>query len=97
MSGDRDRETVGVVLGSQDATPLEFWIGGHADRISGVASKRAYATFLLYSVFRSGGLGLDAANAKALVSNVKGEDLLWLDRPNARLDERPRDEYRRLG
>ena len=30
-------------------------------------------------------LGLDAANAKALIFNVKGEDLLWLDKPNAKL------------
>jgi hypothetical protein len=227
VSGDRDREAVGVVLGSQDATPLEFWIGVHADQIvqlddlvvvrsrlpdastvayygivdqirkrfegqsfdtdafraaagtlpveiscaahvqvtridpevfappspgdaaavvrgeqfqralyfdqmerrvaigatrtgepvfanlefldgtrgahasisgiSGVATKTSYATFLLYSVFHSGALGLDAANAKALIFNVKGEDLLWLDRPNARLDQRARGEYKRLG
>jgi len=65
--------------------------------ISGVATKTSYATFLLYSLFHSGVLGADAANTKALVFNVKGEDLLWLDRPNARLDEKARADYGRLG
>jgi DNA helicase HerA-like ATPase len=65
--------------------------------ISGVATKTSYAAFLLYSLFHSHALGLDAANAKALIFNVKGEDLLWLDRPNARLPERARREYQRLG
>ena len=55
--------------------------------ISGVATKTSFATFLLYSVFRSGVLGGDAVNAKALIFNVKGEDLLFLDHPNTRLDE----------
>ena len=55
--------------------------------ISGVATKTSFATFLLYSVFRSGVLGGDAVNAKALIFNVKGEDLLFLDHPNTRLDD----------
>ena len=29
--------------------------------------------------------------------NVKGEDLMWLDRPNARLTDRRREDYARLG
>ena len=53
--------------------------------MSGVATKTSYATFILYSLFHSDALGLDAANAKALIFNVKGEDLLWLDKPNAKL------------
>ncbi|MDM4718127.1 ATP-binding protein [Micromonospora sp. WMMA1363] len=65
--------------------------------ISGVATKTSFATFLLYSVFRSGVLGGDAVNAKALIFNVKGEDLLFLDHPNARLDESTRTAYSRLG
>jgi DNA helicase HerA-like ATPase len=65
--------------------------------ISGVATKTSYATFLLYSLFASGALGLEAVNTKALVFNVKGEDLLWLDRPNRRLDERQAARYGRLG
>jgi DNA helicase HerA-like ATPase len=65
--------------------------------ISGVATKTSFATFLLYSVFRSGVLGGDAVNAKALIFNVKGEDLLFLDHPNTRLDEPTRAAYERLG
>ncbi|MCS7172801.1 MAG: ATP-binding protein [Armatimonadetes bacterium] len=64
--------------------------------VSGVATKTSYATFLLYALFHSGALGMDATNAKALVFNVKGEDLLWLDHPNARMDEAARAEYARL-
>lgn len=65
--------------------------------ISGVATKTSFATFLLYSVFRSGVLGGDAINAKALIFNVKGEDLLFLDHPNARLDDATTARYAELG
>jgi len=41
--------------------------------------------------------GGEAANTKALIFNVKGEDLLFLDHPNTRLDERTRAAYHRLG
>ena len=62
-------------------------------RITGVATKTTYATFLLYSLFNSG--ALDAShNARALIFNVKGEDLLFLDSPNARLSAEQRDRYR---
>jgi hypothetical protein len=53
--------------------------------VSGVATKTTYATFLLYSMFHSGVLGADAANTKALIFNVKGEDLLFLDHANVDL------------
>jgi hypothetical protein len=65
--------------------------------ISGVATKTTYATFLLYSLFNSGALGDDALNARALIFNVKGEDLLFLDHDNTRLDDTQRDRYRALG
>ena len=65
--------------------------------ISGVATKTSFALFLLYSIFRCGVLGGRAANTKALVFSVKGEDLLFLDRPNTRLDDIGRDSYARLG
>jgi DNA helicase HerA-like ATPase len=58
--------------------------------ISGVATKTSYALFLLYSLFHSDVLGAEAANTKAIVFNVKGEDLLWIDRPNARLSDAER-------
>ena len=65
--------------------------------ISGVATKTSYATFLLYALFHGDALGRDAVNAKALIFNVKGEDLLWIDRPNTQLDERSRAAYATLG
>jgi len=65
--------------------------------ISGVATKTSFATFLLYSVFHSGALGGDAVNAKALIFNVKGEDLLFLDHPNVKLDDKTTAAYAALG
>jgi uncharacterized protein len=65
--------------------------------VSGVATKTTYATFLLYSLFNSAALGADALNTKALIFNVKGEDLLFLDHENTQLDEDARARYRALG
>ena len=65
--------------------------------VSGVATKTSYATFLLYSLFNSGVLGAAAVNTKALIFNVKGEDLLHIDRPNRLLDEDQSHRYKALG
>jgi hypothetical protein len=65
--------------------------------ISGVATKTTYATFLLYSLFTSGVLGAEAHNTKALIFNVKGEDLLFLDHLNRRLPQQARERYDALG
>ncbi len=65
--------------------------------ISGVATKTSYATFLLHSLFNSGVLGNAAINTKSLIFNVKGEDLLHLDRPNNKLDATQRGRYETLG
>jgi uncharacterized protein len=65
--------------------------------ISGVATKTSFALFLLHSIFRSGVLGPRAVNAKALVFSVKGEDLLFLDQRNVRLDDDLRLQYAELG
>lgn len=65
--------------------------------ISGVATKTTYATFLLYGLFHSGVLGAEGVNTKALIFNVKGEDLLFLDRPNTKLAPEQRDRYYNLG
>jgi DNA helicase HerA-like ATPase len=66
--------------------------------VSGVATKTTYALFLLYGLFHSEVLGGARPNTKAIVFNVKGEDLMWLDNPNRRLEEDPAltDDYKRL-
>ena len=77
--------------------------GGHVSisGISGVATKTSFALFLLYSIFTGGALGRRALNAKALVFSVKGEDLLFLDHANRRLDSADgadlRADYATLG
>jgi DNA helicase HerA-like ATPase len=65
--------------------------------ISGVATKTSFATWLLYSLLHSGAMGAEAANTKALIFNVKGEDLLLLDHDNTKLDDTIRESYRKLG
>src|SRR5437899_3396842 len=91
---------------SRDGEPvfldLDFLDGSrgahvYISRVSGVATKTTYPLFLLYALFHSPVLGGSGANTKALVFNVKGEDLMWLDRPNARLGEAGRADYDRLG
>ncbi|AWN24645.1 ATPase [Deinococcus irradiatisoli] len=74
--------------------------GGHINisGISGVATKTSYALFLLHSIFRSGvmdrvaaasgGRQSGSAGGRAIIFNVKGEDLLFLDQPNAKVVER---------
>ncbi|MGH8909874.1 MAG: ATP-binding protein [Egibacteraceae bacterium] len=103
FDGMRQRLAAGL---SRDDEPfylnLEFLDGTRGAHVnisgvSGVATKTTYATFLLYSLFTSGVLGADALNTKALIFNVKGEDLLFLDHPNARLDEEQRARYAALG
>ena len=64
--------------------------------VSGVATKTTYATFLLHSLFTGPVLGAEAINTKALIFNVKGEDLLHLDRPNATMDADEAARYRAL-
>jgi hypothetical protein len=66
--------------------------------ISGVATKTTYALFLLYGIFQSKELlGAEKANTHALVFNVKGEDLLFLDRPNTMVSEEAQSQYTQLG
>ncbi len=90
----RDDEPVFLDLDFVDGTK-----GAHINisGISGVATKTSYATFLLYSMFHSGALGPEGANTRGLIFNVKGEDLLFLDHPNTRLDETQALRYRSLG
>ena len=64
--------------------------------VSGVATKTSYALFLLYGLFHGDYLGLDRANARAIIFNVKGDDLMFLDKQNSRLREGERQKYKEL-
>ncbi|MCJ7726405.1 MAG: ATP-binding protein, partial [Acidimicrobiia bacterium] len=59
--------------------------GGHMSisGISGVATKTSFALFWLRMLTaRTDIVGEAGRNLRVLVFNVKGEDLLWLDKPN---------------
>ena len=90
----RDGEVVHANLEFMDGTR-----GAHVNisGVSGVATKTSYAVFLLHSLFTSGQLGGGAHNTRALIFNVKGEDLLFLDRPNRHLDGEQMAGYASLG
>ena len=90
---------------SRDGNPvygnLEFLDGTRGAHvnisgISGVATKTTYALFLLYGLFHSSSLN-NAHSTHAIIFNVKGEDLLWLDKPNGRLPEDEHRKYDKLG
>jgi hypothetical protein len=102
---DRMERQVPVGLGRDgesiflNADFLDGTRGAHVSisGISGVATKTSFATWLLYSLFRSPALGAEAVNTKALIFNVKGEDLLLLDHDNTKLDDATRARYAKLG
>lgn len=83
--------------------------GGHISisGVSGVATKTSFALHLLYMLLESAAgrqaLGVHASNTRALVFNVKGEDLLHFDQPSSRYAERlaanPElaEQWRKLG
>jgi len=65
--------------------------------ISGVATKTSCALFLLYSLFHSDALGMQRANARAVIFNVKGDDLMFVDKSNGRLAPAEEKKYEQLG
>ncbi len=76
--------------------------GGHMSisGISGVATKTSFALFFLRMLTareHSAIVGEGAANLRVLVFNVKGEDLLWLDKPNRYFDEEAAAGWATLG
>ncbi len=77
---------------------LNGFKGGHVNisGVSGVAAKTSYATFLLHSIFQSPA-NAQKANTKALIFNVKGEDLFYLDKDNSGLNDEARAAYGKLG
>lgn len=91
----RDGDEIEVDLDYFDGTK-----GGHMSisGVSGVATKTTFAFFFLRML--TGLPNLDpraTANLRALVFNVKGEDLLWLDRPSTKFGEDEAAVWRRLG
>ena len=66
--------------------------------VSGVATKTSYALFFLRCLTSHPEiLGQSARNLRVLVFNVKGEDLLFLDKPNKEFDSDDREKWERLG
>ncbi len=64
--------------------------------ISGIATKTTYSTFLLHSLLHCEALS-DPTNTHAIIFNVKGEDLLFLDKRNNILTPEDLAEYEKLG
>lgn len=59
--------------------------------MSGVATKTSYALFLLYSLFHT------QPQARAVIFNLKADDLMHLHRPNLHLPAQENQLYERMG
>lgn len=98
LSADKmDFSFAGGLLADGQVLPINYQFvngeqGGHINisGISGVATKTSYALFLLHSIFRGGVLERrgEGHNTRALIFNVKGEDLLFLDQPNRKVTDK---------
>ncbi len=62
--------------------------------MSGVATKTSYALFLLYSILQKAD---DSRRIHSIVFNVKGKDLLWLDRPSKIFGEKEKELFLKMG
>ena len=62
--------------------------------MSGVATKTSYALFLLYSIFNKAD---DRNRIHGIIFNVKGKDLLWIDKKNKNFSEEEKRKFERLG
>jgi DNA helicase HerA-like ATPase len=74
--------------------------GGHMSisGISGVATKTSFALFFLRMLTGRPDITGDAGkNLRVLVFNVKGEDLLWLDKPNRHFTPEAAAQWAALG
>ena len=95
-NGNYLRDSEGTILVDEDGrprfqkTPLfldeDYLLGpeaGHANWTgqSGLATKTSHALFLISSVFQTLEMKDDPTTVAALMFNVKGPDLLWLDKP----------------
>lgn len=109
VDGMNSRLPAGVLRSGDPAyLNLEFidgTRGAHVNisGISGVATKTSYALFLLYALFhgtnKEDGAPLlkDPSAGRAVVFNVKGEDLLFLDQRNARYEKEEKSFAARQG
>jgi len=85
------------------AIDLDFFDGrkgGHmsVSGISGVATKTSFALFFLRMLTgRTDIVGDAGRNLRVLVFNVKGEDLLWLDKHNKDFSTDHAEQWRALG
>ncbi|WP_448584232.1 ATP-binding protein [Thermocrinis sp.] len=61
--------------------------------MSGVATKTSYALFLLYSILYHS----NERRINAIIFNVKGKDLLWIDKKNKNLSQEDKEALRKLG
>jgi uncharacterized protein len=104
-AGGRDRALpVGLTRDGEpvwlDVDFFEGTKGAHMSisGVSGVATKTSFALFFLRCLTSHPEiLGASARNLRVLVFNVKGEDLLFLDRPNALFNEELGEKWKRLG
>ncbi len=62
--------------------------------MSGIATKTSYALFLLYSIFQK---AEDRNRIHGLIFNVKGKDLLWIDKKSKRFTEKHETDFRKMG
>ncbi len=104
---DRDRDRALPVGLTRDGEPV--WVdvdffdgtkGAHMSisGVSGVATKTSYALFFLRCLTSHPEiLGAGARNLRVLVFNVKGEDLMFLDKPNNNFTEDASDAWASLG
>lgn len=79
---------------------IEGTRGGHVSisGISGVATKTSFTLFLLHGIFNSASIPVtQRRNARAIIFNVKEEDLFYLDQPNKKLSPEHVAKYEKLG
>jgi len=62
--------------------------------MSGIATKTSYAMFLLYSILNKAD---DMRDIHGMVFNVKGKDLLWIDKKNKHLSKEDKEAWLKLG
>ena len=109
-NGNYARDEAGEIVRDEAANPLfqrtpilldsDYLMGpeaGHANWTgqSGLATKTSHAVFLISSAFHR--MRTEGKSVAALMFNVKGSDLLWLDKPAMPDDEALQTAYEEAG